>query len=292
MTKRLSVLLLSLLASAPASAATLAEALHAWTGVTPDVIGRGDHVLVQLPPSSPIPAFTARAHQATNGADQGWQLDDIALPQPTRLRNGDILTMQDQHASAWLGDHTAKAEASFSGLAIAHKGDITRLDHAHLAFDSTGGPVALAIDLDSLHLNHAAPGIAPLLPRALTLHGHTTPAGAAALSAMADGRHTEGAPLTIDNASFDIGPAHFAATGAVLILSPTDRRGHITVSADHFKDMMQQMPLDGAAAQAYPIMMVLRQMGQKQNGRLYWTVEFEGSRVLVGGIDLGPLLGQ
>ena len=55
---------------------------------------------------------------------------------------------------------------------------------------------------------------------------------------------------------------------------------------------MQSMPMDGAAARTYPVLMILRQMGEKHGDQLTWTIVFDGPRVLVGGIDVAALLGE
>jgi hypothetical protein len=287
---RLAVLFPLLLAATQAPAATLAEALHHWTGVTPEVTGPGERVTVTLPPTSAVPQFTARARPTARAGDPGWQLTDITLPQPTRLRSGDLLTTRTQSAQAWLGARTVQAQASYTGIAIRHDAETTRLDTATLSLEGTGGPVTVALDVGAVQLDHPADGIAPLLPRNLALRGHTTPEGATALDAMIDSRRAGPVPVTIDQASLDIGPAHLIGTGSVTLYSPTDRRGELTITAEHFKQLMQQMPMDGPAARTYPVMMILRQMGQKHGNELTWTIAFDGARVLVGGIDIGPLL--
>jgi hypothetical protein len=285
----LPLLLPGLLAAAPAGAATLAEALHHWTGLTTDVTGRGEHVTVDLPPSSPVPQFTARAQQTAHAGDQGWQLTDVAVPQSLRLRGGEQLTLQDQHGHGWLGERTVQAEGQYRGIAISHEGQTMRVDHAAVSIDDSGGPVALSMNLDGLHVDAA--GGSPLIPQHASLRGHTTPEGATALSAMIDGRPSRGAPVTIDQASFDVGPAHFNGTGTVTIVSPQNRQGELTITAQHFKDLLKQMPMDGNAARAYPVLMLLRSLGQKEGDHLTWTVAFAGPRVLVDGIDIGPLMG-
>lgn len=287
----LPLLLPLLLATGAARPATLAEAMHQWTGVTPDVTGRGEHVTVTLPPTSPVPQFTATAHKADRAGDPGWQLTGITLPQPTRLASGDQLTTRTQAAQAWLGERTVQAQANYTGIAIRHDAETTRLDTAAVSLDGTGGPVAVALDVGAMHLDHPGDGVAPLLPRNLTLRGHTTPEGAAALNAMMDGRRGGPLPVTVDQASLDIGPAHLTGTGSVTIYGPADRRGALTITAEHFKQLMQQMPMDGSAARTYPVMMILRQMGEKHGDQLTWTIAFEGPRVLVGGLDIAPLLG-
>lgn len=275
-----------------AGAATLTEALQQWTGVTADVVGRGAQVMVSLPPTSLVPAFSANAVPTTRAGDPGWQLTSVALPQPTRLSNGATLTIMDQHGQAFLGARTVSVDAQEGGVAIAQGGQTTRLDHAAIVIDATGGPVALSVDLAGIHLDHAPPGSAALLPSHVSLHGHTTPAGAAALNAMARGRPGGAAPLTIDASSVVIGPARFSAIGTVTIVSPNDRRGELTVTAEHFKDLLRQMQASGAAAQAYPVLMILRSFGRKEAGHLSWTVIFAGPQVMVDGIDIAPLLGQ
>jgi hypothetical protein len=287
----LPLLLPLLLAAGSARAATLAEAIHQWTGVTPDVAGRGEHVTVTLPPTSPVPAFTATARRGDRAGDPGWELSGITLPQPTRLGDGDLLTARTQAAQAWLGERTVQAQANYTGIAIRHEAETTRLDSVAVSLDGTGGPVAVELDAGAMHLDHPGDGVAPLLPRNLTLRGHTTPEGATALNAMMDGRRGGPLPVTVDRASLDVGPAHLTGTGSVTIYGPRDRRGELTISAEHFKQLMQQMPMEGAAARTYPVMMILRQMGEKNGDQLTWTVSFDGPRVLVGGIDIGPLLG-
>ena len=169
------------------------------------MVGRGEHVTVTLPPHSEVPQFTAQARATDRSGDPGWQLSDITLPQPTRLRSGDLLTLRTQSAQAWLGARTVRADASYTGIAISHQGDATYLDSATLSLDGTGGPVAVALDTGAMHLEHPGDGVAPPLPRNLSLRGHTTPAGAVALNNMIDGKPGGAVPVTIDQASLDIG---------------------------------------------------------------------------------------
>ena len=283
------VLLAAICAATQAGAATLPDAITRWTGVVTDVEGRGERVRIVLPPSSEVPAITARARATSQGGEPGWQLTEIALPVPTRLTGGGRATIASQHASAWLGERTANASGRFDGVAIEDRGAVTRVDHAQADAAATTGPVQLSLDLAGLHTD-AKSGAAPLLPHHIALRGHTTEAGIAALTAMFNDRPAGPAPVSVDILSFDLGPASFTGTGTVTFVSPTDRTGRITLESTGFSQLMQAAQADPQLIRLYPAMMILRQLGHKQNGRLVWTAEFSGPRILVNGLDVAALL--
>jgi hypothetical protein len=295
MTHRRTLLLLTCLLVTPlaARAATLAEALKHWTGVTAEVVGQGDHVRVELPADTQIPAFTTIARPGMRAGDPGWTMTDITLPQPMHLQGGGTLTFGAQNSRAWLGARAAEVEARLAGISLTKDGKPIRLDQATLFLSSVAGPVSLNVDLAGPHVpGTTAPGAA-LLPHEVTLQGHTTPQGAAALAAMFGGRAGQGsAPVTIDHLAFDIGPAQFTGTGAVTLISPFNRTGEIDLAARHFGDLTRQIQADGADARIFATLMILRQLAVKKDGQMTWIITFAGAQMLVNGLDISGLVGK
>jgi hypothetical protein len=284
--------LAALLGAAPASASTLAQAMQQWTGLTPEVAGKGA-VTITMPPQSPVHAFTARAQQTTQNSDSGWRLRDIKIPHPIHLPDGDDLTLHGQNAMLWLGGRTVSARGKYSEVTLAHQnGAVTHVEHVAVALEGAGGPVSVSVDLGAMHLEHAGAGVAKLLPRRFVLQGHTSPAGAAAIAQMLSGDTGAPAPVTIDNLSIDLGPAHFEGSGTVTLVGPRNREGTITLTAQHFKELLQAIPMDGPAAQTYPALMMMRQLGHASGNQLVWTIAFKGQHVMIGSIDIGPLMGM
>jgi hypothetical protein len=285
--------LAALLGAAPTSAATLPQAMQQWTGLTPEVAGKGEAVTITMPPQSPVRAFTARAKQTTQNGDNGWRLRDIKIPHPIHLPDGDDLTLHGQNAMLWLGGRTVSARGKYSEVTLAHQnGAVTHVEHVAVALEGAGGPVSVSVDLGAMHLEHAGAGVAKLLPRRFVLQGHTSPAGAAAIAQMLSGDIGAPAPVTIDNLSIDLGPAHFEGSGTVTLVGPRNREGTITLTAQHFKELLQAIPMDGPAAQTYPALMMMRQLGHASGNQLVWTIAFKGQHVMIGSIDIGPLMGM
>jgi hypothetical protein len=237
-----------------------------------------------------VPEIGAHADQTDRGGEPGWTLTDAHVPDPTRLRGGGMLTIARQQGGAWLGARTADAHAEDTGIALSEKGHTTRIDQAAVKAESHGGPVSLSATLEGIHPGTDEPGAGALLPSAVFVQGHTTPAGATALAALLDHREAAGpAPISVDEARFLIGPAEFQAHGMVTLSGANDRHGELIVTARHFGDLLRSLPTEGPALRAYPVLMVLRQFGQKDGDTMRWTVDFDGPKVLVDGLDVAAL---
>ncbi len=282
------ILSLVCLTAAPALAESLPQALDHWTGLTPSLRQAGPEVAIGLPESSPVPDVLATARRTVRAGEPGWALSDAHVPTPTRLRRGGTLVIASQQGSAWLGRQSASLHSIDSGITLKDTdGRALRIDHATLNAASHGQDVDLQATLDGIH--GVAPGL-PLLPSAARVDGSTTPEGAAALSALLAGAQSRfAAPVTVNNAVLDVGPAEITARGAVTLRGQNDRDGRLTVTATHFDALMQALPQDGEALKALPFLLVLRQFAEKDGDALRWVIDFHGKHVLVDGIDVAAL---
>ncbi len=274
---------------AAGSAGTLAQALDHWTGMTSTVRLEGGQATIGLPATSPVSEVLAAAHPGQHGDEAGWALSDARVPAPARLRDGSMLAITQQTGEAWLGARSATLSAEDAGLALTDpRGRTLRVAHAHVHALSQGQDVTVTAVLDGIS---GTVGGIPLLPNAARLDGATTPAGAAALSALMAGRGGPvTVPITLHDAVLEMGPSEIAAHGAVTLHGDNDRDGTLVVTATHFDALMQSLPQTGPAVKALPVLLVLRQFAQKDaSGRLRWTVTFQGSHVLVDGVDLAAL---
>ncbi len=95
----------------------------------------------------------------------------------------------------------------------------------------------------------------------------------------------------LETMTLDLGGTAFSADGKLTFSSPTAMAGTARVVADNFDALVQKLSEVPMAQQIMPAVIFLKGIGKADGGKLVWTINYGGSKLLVNNIDLSAMAG-
>lgn len=205
----------------------------------------------------------------------------------------------------------ARFEETVEGVTLSVQGISGGLNQMKLGFDIHGdqGQLVAAMDLAlaGLTLPDLPIGnLAQLIPTRIEIHPSISGLNAAELRRLfADGASGKdsatpnvaaliapgGARAAIDSLVIEMGGATLSGEAKVLITGPTSYTADAQIVADKFDTLMQQVSTMPEAAQAVPVLALVKGMGRVADSKLIWDLAWKDEKLFVNGIDLSAMMG-
>ena len=98
-----------------------------------------------------------------------------------------------------------------------------------------------------------------------------------------------GIQVGFDQLALDLAGAQFAGTGSFTLTGPQTLTGAAQITAHGLDDLVTRLQADPAAAQAAPVILLLKGIAKTTPDGAVWQVTVQDRKVLVNGLDLGAM---
>lgn len=221
----------------------------------------------------------------------------------------DMVALLDGVATSAGMDETAtKLQGVVNGFAFS-------VERARVGMDgqSLDGQLAMGMEFEADGLTLpalAGTPMAPLIPSKFEIHpsvsGVSTHDLLAALSAATDpARPSDAGPppefmalltspnlgAALDSFEVDLGPSVLKGTGKVTMPAPGQVAGTGRITVTEFDALTDRVKTLPEANQALPAMLFAKGIGRTEGNQLVWDISYQGSKLLVNGVDILAMAG-
>ena len=205
-----------------------------------------------------------------------------------------------------------KLDETIEALEISAAGKQGFVESLHFAMggEAPGDRLGLFMEIgvDGVKIPDLPPEFAGLVPKSFVFRptvGHIDLKGLTALAedAAADDADmdeisgklmallgTGGVRIGLDRFGLDLGFAGLKATGEMTVAGPASARGKGQVSLTGFDALMQRVQAIPEAAQAIPVLLLMKGLSKTDGGQLVWDIALsEDNKLLVNGTDIAKM---